>query len=483
MPLNMICCATRHKNKLAIGSKGQLLFSLKDDMSFFKNITSKETSNIKNIVLMGRKTYDSIPTEFKPLKNRINLVLTNNTDLIVDEVIDFAKDLYYITMDTFLNFYKFEYNVFVIGGSEIYSQFENEYDMIYLTEVKTYKMEEEPDTFINPPNDEYEIVDYSEKYTNANKTCEYRIIKYIHLEYNVSNDYKYFLLFDTILSKGNSRIDRTNVGTISYFGNSLRFDISDGNIPIMTTKYVPFKTIVEELLWICRGDTDAKILQKKNIKIWDGNTSRDFLDKRGLYHYSEGTLGAGYGWQLRFQGAEYDEKYSDTSKIKQHPGGIDQLEHVLNLLKNDPFSRRIMFSYWNPSDFDKTALIPCHVLVQFYVEEIDNVQYLSCQFYMRSSDTFLASCYNICSYTILTYILAKKCGMKPKDIIYTVGDSHIYNTHIDAVKEQMERKPRCCPKLLVDDSVIGKDWGEIDANDFELIGYFPDKSIRVPMAV
>jgi thymidylate synthase len=102
---------------------------------------------------------------------------------------------------------------------------------------------------------------------------------------------------------------------------------------------------------------------------------------------------------------------------------------------------------------------------------------------MRSSDTFLASCYNICSYTILTYILAKKCGMKPKDIIYTVGDSHIYNTHLEAVKEQMERKPRCCPKMLVDDSVIGKDWGEIDANDFELIGYFPDKSIRVPMAV
>lgn len=489
MPLIMICCAIRHKDKLAIGSKGQLLFKLKEDMRFFRNITSKQTVNgSKNIVLMGRKTYDSIPSEFKPLKNRINIVLTNNDDLITDNIIDGSKELYYVTMDTFLNFYDPSFNIFVIGGSEIYSEFDDSYDTIYLTEVKPLKncKMDEPDSFIEPPSYSYNIVDYSEKYTNIEKTCEYRIITYKRNDNPTSFDDLYFTLFNRILEYGNSRIDRTNVGTISYFGNSVEFDISNGFIPIMTTKYVPFKTIVEELLWICRGDTDARILQKKNIKIWDGNTSRDFLNKRGLHHYSEGILGAGYGWQLRFHGAEYDQKYGDTSIIRkneQHPGGFDQLEYVLDLLKNDPYSRRIMFSYWNPSDFDKTALNPCHVLVQFYVEDINNEKYLSCQFYMRSSDTFLASCYNICSYTILTYILAKKCNMKPHKIIYTVGDSHIYSNHLSAVREQLGRTPRSCPKLLVDDSVIEKDWNEIDVDDFELMGYFPDKSIKAPMAV
>jgi thymidylate synthase len=242
--------------------------------------------------------------------------------------------------------------------------------------------------------------------------------------------------------------------------------------------------MVEELLWFCRGDTDAKILQKKGIKIWDGNTSREFLDNRGLYHYDEGILGAGYGWQIRFQGAKYSQNFADTSKCDTSLiGGFDQLAYIENLLKTDPFSRRIMMCYWNPSDFDKTALLPCHYSIQFYVTEEKGERYLSSHFIMRSNDVFLGNPVNISSYSVLTYILALKCNMKPKELVYSCSDTHIYRNHITQVKEQLSRTCMPFPKLKLDDSIKNKDWPDITINDFELIGYFSHPSIKAPMAI
>lgn len=275
------------------------------------------------------------------------------------------------------------------------------------------------------------------------------------------------------------RPDRTGVGTLSLFGVQMRFDISQ-SIPLTTTKKVSFKSIVEELLWICRGETDAKILQQKGVKIWDGNTSREFLDKQGLTHYREGVLGPGYGWQMRHQGALYFQEYAGIGNVLY---GFDQLQYVLDLLKNDPFSRRIMISYWNPSDFSKTALLPCHVMVMFYVEEIDGQKYLSSHYIMRSNDLVCGFSFNLASYSVLTYILAMKTGMKPKEIIYTCNDAHIYKNHIPQVKEQLTRQPRGYPKLNVDKSVIDKDWNDISIDDFELIDYDPHPPIKAPMAV
>jgi thymidylate synthase len=251
----------------------------------------------------------------------------------------------------------------------------------------------------------------------------------------------------------------------------------------MTLKQIPFRIILEELLWFCRGDTDAKILKNKGIHIWDGNTSREFLDGQGL-NYEEGVLGPGYGFQWRHQGSEYKEEYADTSKIDTSIiGGFDQLQYVENLLKTDPYSRRIVLSAWNPSDLHKTALVPCHILLQFYVQEINNEKYLSCQFYMRSNDVFLANVFNVVSYSILTYILALKCNMKPKEIIYTCGDSHIYKSHLEQVNLLLTRNPRPLPKLILSDSLKTKDWREMDVSDFELVGYYPHPTIKAEMAI
>ena len=285
------------------------------------------------------------------------------------------------------------------------------------------------------------------------------------------------------MKNGNIRNDRTNTGTISLFGTHIRFDISK-SIPLLTTKKVPFKMIIKELLWILQGNTDAKILQNQGVHIWDGNTSREFLDGRNLQHYPEGILGAGYGWQLRHQGANYSSDFADISKIdKNKIGGFDQLQYVEHLLKNDPFSRRIMFSYWNPTDFDKTALVPCHTHCQFYVTKENNIYYLSCQYYMRSNDIICGKPWNIVFYSVLTYILAKRCNMLPKEIIYTCGDSHVYSNHIEQVFEQVSRDPRPFPHIKINNSIIDKDWSEMTVDDFELVGYFPHSKIAAPMAI
>jgi dihydrofolate reductase/thymidylate synthase len=500
--INLIACVTTFKNRLAIGRNGDLLFKLKDDMKFFKNITkdnlSQNSKLKKNVVLMGRKTWFSIPQKFRPLDGRINLVLTNDPQLITpipQNLNNSSSSFYFITMDTFWKIYKkYTPNVFVIGGSNIYNYFLNRregaealVDRVYLTDVKTengnnvkFDKESEPDTFMDHPDSKFKLIGYSEKYYQDN--LSYRILTYKNTNV-ISEEHHYLDYMKHILDNGNVRDDRTGTGTISVFGNQMKFDISQ-SIPLMTTKRVPFKTIVSELLWMLRGDTDAKILERKGIKIWSGNTSREFLDKRGLEHYEEGILGAGYGFQYRHFGANYSQTFGDTSKIDTSLiGGVDQLKYVEDLLKNDPFSRRIMISAWNPPDFKKTALVPCHYSIQFYVTEEQNEKYLSCMFIMRSSDGLLGLPCNILGYSVLTYILAKKYNMKPKELVYISGDGHIYQNHVPMVKEQMTRVPRPFPKLKLDDSIITKQWNEITEDDFEIIGYHPYEAIKAPMAI
>lgn len=501
MTISIIACVTNYKNKLAIGRNNDLLFKLKNDINFFKNVTSNQLSSEskldKNIVLMGRKTYFSLPNKYKPLKNRINLVLTNDKLLIkmnpVPKNLELNNELYYLDLKTFYKIYaKYNPNVFVIGGSEIYNIFIKtpECKMLYITHVQTselkdIKYEENcPNVFMNHPTSNYELIGYSERfYEKFNENdLSYRIL-YYNKRNCVSEEYKYFDLMKNILNNGNDRIDRTNTGTVSLFGNQIKFDISN-SIPLMTTKNVPFRIIVEELLWMCRGDSDAKILQKKGIKIWDGNTSREFLDKRGLTHYPEGVLGPQYGFLWRHFGATYSSKYADTSKIDTSViGGFDQLKYIEYLIQNDPFSRRMMISAWSPDKLDEQCLPSCHTGIQFYVTEENNQKHLSCMFNMRSNDVFLANVFNVVFYSVLTYILAKKYDMKPKEIIYTCGDSHIYKNHINQVHEQLKRVPRPFPKLKLDDSIKQKEWNEITIDDFELVGYFPYNAIKASMAI
>ena len=497
MPISLIASVCNYKNKLAIGRGGDLLFKFREDMEFFKNITTESLGGIsecKNIVLMGRKTYESLPNGKLP--NRINFVLTNNTKELQTALPKQSKNLninkvYYINFDLFCKFYDSNQpNVFVIGGEAVYNMFLNDnspykINKLYITHVEKkddkpikFDKTQEPDTFMEHFSDKYKLTGYSEQYTNG----EYKArTLYYTLDPNCKQEYKYLYLMKRILDHGNIRPDRTNTGTISLFGIGLRFDISS-SIPLLTTKQVPFKMIIRELLWIMQGHTDAKILQRQGVHIWDGNTSREFLDNRGLQHYPEGVLGAGYGWQLRHHGAEYNSDFAEITPINK-PGGFDQLKYVEDLLKNDPFSRRIMFSYWNPSDFDKMALVPCHTHCQFYVTESEGLRYLSCQYSMRSNDYVCGKPFNLVFYSVLTYILAKRHNMLPKEIIYTCGDCHVYSNHIGQVREQLIREPRPFPKLKLNDSIIDKKWEEMVIEDFELIGYFPHPRIAAPMAI
>ena len=506
MTINAIASVINYKNKLAIGINNSLVVSLKNDLLFFKNITSNNitSNNIstnskinRNVVLMGRKTWFSISNDKRPLANRINLVLTNDKELLKTSPykkgckLDKLKNHYFITWDDFLDFYKRTCaNVFVIGGAEIYNLFFNNLNTalnpskVYLTEVYDYKVENnmEPNVFIEPLSQNYKLISVSDKKHDHLYNVHYRFLQYKYVPGYITDEYKYINLIKYIFSNGNERLDRTGVGTLSSFGHRMEFDISQ-TIPLLTTRKVAWKAIVEELLFFCRGDTDASVLKNRGVKIWDGNTSREFLDARGLHNYKSGIMGPMYGWMWRFYGAKYSQAFADTSNIDtQKIGGFDQLAHVENLLKTDPFSRRIYITNLNPSQTANMVLETCHVYLQFYVEQRGNQKYLSGYFTMRSSDS-LAWCYNIISYSILIYILALRCNMKPCKIIYNSVDCHIYKNHFSQLQEQLKRTPRSLPMLILDPSLKHKDWSEMQFNDFDLVGYFPHPIIKMPMAV
>uniref|UniRef100_T1JJW5 Thymidylate synthase n=1 Tax=Strigamia maritima TaxID=126957 RepID=T1JJW5_STRMM len=285
-------------------------------------------------------------------------------------------------------------------------------------------------------------------------------------------EYKYLDQLQEILDRGSVRKDRTGTGTLSLFGMQARYNLRNNEFPLLTTKRVFWRGVVEELLWFIRGSTDTKELNSKGVKIWDGNSSREFLDRVGLNSNPEGDVGPVYGFQWRHFGAEYKGANADYTQQ-----GFDQLEHVIDLIRNNPFDRRIIMSSWNPPDISKMALPPCHVLAQFYVSDGE----LSCQLYQRSADMGLGVPFNIASYSLLTCILAHVTNLKPGDFIHTLGDAHVYLNHVDAIKEQLSRTPRPFPKLFIDRAV--NNINEFVAADFRLVGYNAHPVIKMDMAV
>jgi thymidylate synthase len=505
MSINIIVNVTKYKGKLAIGSNNELLTKIPEDLKLFKSITTNNKNVLdknvldknvldKNVVVMGRKTWYSLPINNRPLKNRINIVITNNKELIKKNSIkfrynfmyrflktsDITSDVYFFNMEQFNLFYKYLTPVvYVIGGSMIYNEFFKLYrpESVYLTESILNVNSITPDTFFEPLGKEYMLEKVSERKFYGR--VEYRFLKYKLINNNFNED-EYLNLCQRVLSDGTRRDDRTETGTISKFGDRLEFDISD-NVPLLTTKRVPWKSVIHELLWFTRGDTDATILSNNGVRIWDGNTSREFLDKRGLFHYPVGTLGPLYGWSMRFFGAKYSSAFSDTSNYDTSKiGGVDQIDYIIKEIKNNPTSRRILMSYWNPLDFDKMVLNPCHYSVQFYV---NNDGRLDCLFNMRSSDVFLGLPFNIFSYTVLTYIIACKCDLRPGKLIYVGGDVHIYKNHIEQIREQLSRNVRSAPKLIINQDIKYKEFSEITIDDFEIVGYYPHPSINGVMAI
>lgn len=254
-------------------------------------------------------------------------------------------------------------------------------------------------------------------------------------------EYQYLNLIKDILKNGS--FEKTRNGTTKVLiGSSMRFSLKDGTVPILTTKKTAWKTCLKELLWFIKGSTSNKELNDKNVHIWDQNSTSEFLESRNL-QYKEGDLGPIYGFQWR----HFDAKYNDCDTDYQSQG-IDQLKQVINDLKNEETrtSRRLIVSAWNPNQIDQMALPPCHLLFQFHVK---NNTHLSCTMYQRSGDVGLGVPFNIASYSFLTHIIAKHCGLIPDEFIHFIGNAHIYEDHIEQLKEQIKRVPFAFPKISI----------------------------------
>jgi len=252
----------------------------------------------------------------------------------------------------------------------------------------------------------------------------------------------------------------------------MRFSLRDNKFPLLTTKKVFYRGIAEELFWFIRGSTSAIELQEKNVRIWDGNSSREYLDSIGLTQREAGDLGPVYGFQWRHFGAQYVDMHTDYSGQ-----GIDQLANVIKTIQDRPEDRRIIMSAWNPADLNKMALPPCHCLVQFYVANGE----LSCQLYQRSADMGLGVPFNIASYALLTIMIAHVTGLKPGDFVHTLGDAHVYSNHVDALRVQLERAPRDFPTIRLKRKVERIE--DFNFDDFVVENYDPYPKITMEMAV
>ena len=262
---------------------------------------------------------------------------------------------------------------------------------------------------------------------------------------------EYHDLLRLVLDKGARREDRTGTGTLSVFGAQARFNLRE-SFPLLTTKKLHLKSIIHELLWFLRGDTNVRSLNEKGVTIWD-----EWADEHG-------ELGPVYGAQwIRWRGAD--------------GAVINQIDNVIAEIKRNPQSRRLIVSAWNVADVDKMALPPCHVLFQFYVSAGE----LSCQLYQRSADLFLGVPFNIASYSLLTMMVAQVCDLRPGEFIHTFGDLHLYRNHLDQAREQLSREPRPLPRMELNLGV--KSIYDFRFEDFVLTGYDPHPAIKAPIAV
>ena len=283
-----------------------------------------------------------------------------------------------------------------------------------------------------------------------------------------SGEEAYLNLLKDILENGQIRETRNSI-TISDFSKKIDIDISE-SFPLLTTKKMFWKGICCELLWFIHGKTDSKLLEAMDVNIWKDNSSREFLDSVGLNNYKTGDIGPMYGFQWRhFNGLYKGCDYNYDGE------GYDQLQDCIDLIKNNPNSRRIFMSAWNPSVLNKSVLAPCHLSYQFYVKD----NYLSCILYQRSADTFLGLPFNIASVSLLVYIIANMTDKKPGKVSIVIGDAHIYQEHIDAVKKQLERKPFPFPQLRI----INKHQNINDYiyEDFEIVNYECHPTIKAKM--
>ena len=294
---------------------------------------------------------------------------------------------------------------------------------------------------------------------------------------------QYLDLLDKICREGVVRGDRTGTGTKGIFGYQMRFNLAEG-FPLLTTKKVFLKGVIHELLWFLRGDTNIKYLVENGVHIWDSDAFRYYNElcvKHGVLPVDLDTFLAAAGVESPIEGYRFGDLnhvygYQWRSWPKASGEVVDQIANVINTLKTNPTSRRMIVSAWNVADVEDMALPPCHTMFQFFVAE----GRLSCQLYQRSADTFLGVPFNIASYALLTMMIAKECGLELGDFVHTLGDAHLYLNHLEQADEQLKREPRALPKMYLNPEV--KSIFDYTYEDFTLDGYDPHPAIKAPLS-
>ena len=438
-----------------IGLNNSLPWHCSDELRIFK----QKTMNSR--LLFGRKTVQNIPN----LIGRSLYVLTKNPV----NVSRHFKNCNSVTNRTFSSIDQAVENIekpfFVCGGATIYNQFFSR-KLVDVVHMSVMKKAYNCDTTLDIPKLLEGFVITSKE--EHEEFTHYTLFKnYGHAEF------EYLKLLKRVLMHGNIR-DTRNGKVMSMFSDTMRFDTTLV-FPLVTTKKMFFRGVVEELLFFLRGDTDTTLLENKNVNIWSGNTRSNFLASRNL-PYAEGVMGPMYGYQFRHYNAPYivDE---DGVPVKSK-AGIDQLRDVVNSINTDPTSRRLIMTAYNPEQAKEGVLYPCHSLVvQFYVDN----KHLDMFCYNRSQDLFLGTPWNIASSALLLMIVAKITGLRHRHLTITVGDHHIYASHIKSVREQLERQPYEQPSVTVPDIPSVDDIDLIKAEDFKLVGYKSHPSIKAGM--
>ena len=432
---------------IGIGLNGKLPWKCSEDLKLFKELTTNST------IIVGRKTCETLPI----LKNRKIICVSKGVPNTTTWKNNECKIIN--SIDDFLKIYKNDEKYFVCGGSETYSLI---LPYCHILHISTVKGEYKCDTFLQKNiTNGYEDID--NKYYD-----EFTYTKWVNK--NKDED-QYLNIAKEIIDTENKKNGR-NGETLSLFCKHMKFDIRTG-FPLITTKKMHLRGIVEELLFFIRGETDCNILKQKGVNIWNGNTTREFIDSRGL-NYTEGFMGPMYGYQWRNFNKPYLYSGQDNTCV-------DQLKNVVELIKNDPGSRRILLTSYNPSQAEQGVLYPCHsITIQFYVCD----EYLDMFCYNRSQDFFLGTPYNIASSSLLLIIISKITNKTHRYLNITMGDTHIYKTHLRQMKTQASRTPFPKPFIKINkDLKCLRDAETLIFEDFELLSYKSHNKIKGEMVI
>ena len=439
-----------------IGYKGSLPWNIKEELKIFKEKTINKT------LILGRKTVEMLPhlsgRDIICVTYRPELYKNNSKTIWKNKPIDFVSNL-----DTLSNLYE---DIIIAGGSDIYHMAFNISNFVQKIHLSIIKGTYDCDTYFNKNWLRDFVIEKSKEYEEF---THYTMIR------TTFGERQYLDLIQNIINIGSERTGR-NGQTISIFKNDMTFDLRNG-FPLLTTKKMFLRGVLEEFLFFLRGDTDSSYLSEKKVRIWEGNTSEEFISQRGL-PYAKGVLGPMYGYQWRFFNSDYH--IDNNGKPLPPQGGKDQLLNIINLIKNDPNSRRILLTAYNPIQAEEGVLFPCHsVIIQFYVEQ----DFLDMFCFNRSNDAFHGIPFNIASSSLLLMIIAKLTNKIPRFFHMTMGDTHVYNEHIQHVQKQLQRMPYKFPKIEIPDIKSINEIQNIQAKDFILTDYHCHESIKAQMVI